>query len=144
MIDLGTVSKKEFDSKLAENMTKELQNALVLPESPTTFTSWNSLTYEEQLTTHLSNPQKALWVLTHFLKTGHLPWWAKNLGRNEWEELSKEAIINKEQNFIATIVSILLQTPQSIKRLVYQFSKVFQLTLFESIIKVHPGIHSSH
>ncbi|WP_287312904.1 contractile injection system tape measure protein [Moorena sp. SIO1G6] len=60
-------------------------------------------------------------ILSYFIQTGMLPWWAENFSKQELEDYC-DRLISNSPNQVKSIVKQSLKNPKHLQRLIYQFS----------------------
>jgi len=131
-IDLGKIGEanweRHFVERCLEQIARQVTNA--------TFEVSKS---GETGTETLNPADHALAVFQHFLETGSLPWYAKDLRLSELEAMILEAIGKRESPFLKVILPLLRQKEAVLQRLVWQFSPAFSYAIVESALGLAPG-----
>ncbi|WP_424099673.1 contractile injection system tape measure protein [Moorena producens] len=90
------------------------------------FTSVNATSYQkpsDQIgrSEIASKSALQLEILSYFIQTGMLPWWAEKLSKQELEDYCDRLITNSP-NQVKSIVEQSLKNPKQLQRLIFQFS----------------------
>ena len=140
-LDLGDIDIENLERSLIEKTTQHLNQQLKklipdVPDSqppvndsfdPRSTKRSNSINNQAKTTPAKTN----LELLTYFIQTGTLPWWAEQLSKQELEERFQSLLIRAPE-----ALKHLLFTPDErpLKRIIYQFSDLILLQLGQMLV----------
>ena len=156
-IDLGTIDTNDLEAQFLAKVEQQLRRRLTetIESSDREQTQQESFvqTNESQAaaipprrlhpsSSHLKQPDSTksqLEIFKHFIQTGTLPWWAKQLSPPELKKCLEDLITHQPKQ-IKPVLLRTLQDQQQLRRLIEQFSDANLLTMVQLLVPGLPNI----